>query len=120
MSVLASSFSARRTKPESRCGRKPTVVRITRSNDARTGARLTGARCGGASVPRDDRLVAHPPITYPASATLPPVRNVRLRMAVHLLTRADGCHARVLGRRHFIVVSGGAWRRRKSTTNALT
>src|SRR5579863_4480452 len=42
MTVFSSNFSAFKTKPESRCGRRPTVVRITRSHDSRGAARLTG------------------------------------------------------------------------------
>ena len=43
ISVLSSSRSARRTKPPSRWGRRPTVVRMTRSHETWTGARRTAA-----------------------------------------------------------------------------
>src|ERR1700677_3654699 len=50
MTVFSSNFSAFKTKPESRCGRSPTVVRITRSHDRRGATRLTSGRAGLAAA----------------------------------------------------------------------
>src|SRR6267378_8588665 len=90
MTVFASSGSARRTNPESRCGRNPTVVRITRSQEARTGARLIGARRDVAEPPRRELVVAHPPRPNPASASPPRPRKVRLFITNSVANRRGG------------------------------
>src|SRR5207249_5969359 len=48
MIVFASSLSALNTNPDGRCGRRPTVVRMTRSHDTSTRGRVTcGRPCAG-------------------------------------------------------------------------
>src|SRR5215831_20482115 len=61
-------------KPESRCGRRPTVVRMTRSQDALTAANRTGG-CVGTSAGLLFGAQALRP--YAAAAMPPVVRNTR-------------------------------------------
>src|SRR5436190_2561192 len=64
MIVFASSLSAFSTNPESRCGRRPTVVRITRSHATSTGARAMGP---GVGTVRACDFAAQPPKPKPST-----------------------------------------------------
>src|SRR5215471_4571608 len=73
MSIFESSLSARNTKPASRCGRKPTVVRITRSHEASISGKSTRRRaCNAAgALTRAFRAGAQAPDPKPSTARLP-------------------------------------------------
>src|SRR5215470_15410537 len=93
MTVFSSNFSGRSTKPESRCGRSPMVVRMTRSQEIRGSARLaigraeaavvwlTGAGGGGAAATGGFRA-AHPAVMPVAAKPAAVCRNSRLRILV--------------------------------------
>ena len=75
MLALARALS---TNPASRCGRRPTVVRMTRSHEAFTGGSVSGGRRGvrlGAVL--GPQALAPKPI----AAMVPVVRNARLCMS---------------------------------------
>src|SRR5712671_3737943 len=89
MSVFPSKGSARRTNPESRCGRSPTVVRITRSHDARTGASAIGGRRGTDTLRRERVVVAHPPKPpRPKPATASPALSRKFRLFIAIVSDA--------------------------------
>src|SRR5437660_5750060 len=77
MMVFASTLSALSTNPESRCGLRPTVVRITRSHKTSTGGNATGNRAG---VVRAGDFAAHPPSPRPRTPRPPSLIAVRLSM----------------------------------------
>src|SRR5215467_13288955 len=84
MSILESSLSALNTKPASRCGRKPTVVRITRSHEASIRGRLTKRPVGVApagALTLAVRAGAHAPKPKPRAAILPVLSQLRLFIA---------------------------------------
>src|SRR5438034_2495786 len=88
MTVLSSNFTLLRTKPESRCGRNPIVVRMTRSHVMRGGARFIAGR--GAGTPGRAGAVwitflgPQPARPNPASAMPPVLKKFRLSMVVIL------------------------------------
>src|SRR5262245_40019409 len=85
MSILESRLSALNTKPASLCGRKPTVVRITRSHEASIRGRLTERRVGVApagALTLAVRAGAHAPKPKPRAAKLPVLSQLRLFIAV--------------------------------------
>src|ERR1700676_604762 len=92
MTVLASNFSGLRTKPESRCGRKPIVVRMTRSHEMRAIARLSasfGAEASGRAGADATRFGPHAPTPMAASA-IPLVLSItRLFIAVSFRVSAS-------------------------------
>src|SRR5258705_10572941 len=89
MSVFPSKGSARRTNPESRCGRSPTVVRITRSHDARTGASAIGGRRSTDTLRRERVVVAHPPKPpRPKPATASPALSRKFRLFIAIVSDA--------------------------------
>src|SRR5207249_7620357 len=74
-------FSALTTNPESRCGRNPTVVRMTRSQEASTIGRFIDAGdVKFAATRRAALLVRQPPNATPATARLPVLSKLRLSM----------------------------------------
>jgi hypothetical protein len=70
---------------------------MMRSKDARTCASCTGDRRDVTRAPREESVVAHPPIAYPAAARVPLARKVRRFMATNLLTFEAGCHEHTVG-----------------------
>jgi hypothetical protein len=77
-----------RTKPESRCGRKPMVVRMTRSHVIRGGVKPiagrganAGSPCGVGAV-RTTFLGPQPARRNPASAMPPVLKKCRLSMLI--------------------------------------
>src|SRR5262252_8100720 len=90
MTVFSSNFSGRSTKPESRCGRSPMVVRMTRSQEIRGSARLGMGRAeaagvwlagagGGGTAATGGFRAAHPAV-MPAAAKPAACRNSLLRI----------------------------------------
>src|SRR5215472_1172073 len=83
MTSFSPNFSGFKTKPESRCGRSPTVVRITRSHEMRGTARLSDTwpgladaaelGVGGDDVPDTALLRTAHPVAKPTVAVTPAI-----------------------------------------------
>src|ERR671912_1532329 len=96
MSVFASSLSARRTKPPGRCGRRPMVVRMTRSHEIFTRGSTTGGRFAALVTTAADRG-AQALAARPRTARLPLRSKVR-RFTRHPPGNVGESYARCAGR----------------------